>query len=611
MMNTRNFISGALITCSLFSGQSFAQISHGGLPLSFRNTGIIAPVQVNNYTNPDWQAQLLKESQLSGEARFSSPLIGGLVSAADFGFPQSGSFTTLKDGTQIWQGLIRMEDAPAIALYFDRFQLPKGVQLFLYNENKQQVAGAFDATNNDASGRFAIDVIQGAQVFVELNIAPGVRLADIEMHIDKALVMHRGNEHLLQYTTVQEQTIDQLDGQLNGRSSVCMINAICPLGADYINNRKATVQTIQQSGNAASLCSGTMVNNTANTAENCKPLLLTAAHCEGSGSLDTNAFAQIMVRFNFERSTCDNSGTTDGATMTGVRIRSRAQLTGSSASQINGDFLVYELRQTIPQAYGAVLSGWNRSNSLTQTLTSPKQFTGFHHPGGDNKKLSVSQEISSRNSTGGGGANANGNRWRVNIASGYVAGGSSGSGLFDGDGYLIGIASTAGEINPPASCQINSNGEEVMAMSRVNYQKLWHAWEYSVDGTADNRRVKPWLDPVNSGVEQLRPLTAQCTEIGEELPTSIREADRYLDHAIELYPNPSRGEVFNVQVNLKQEEDLQVVLMDINGRILKEQKLHKVKSGLIPVSTGQLSAGLYMVKIVSSQAYTTKKLIVQ
>lgn len=608
-MNTKHFLSAALIAGSLWSGQSFGQISRGGLPRSFSYSGTLTPVQINTYANPDWKAQLRKERETADEARFSAPLVGGLASATDFAFPHSGSFTSLKEGGVIWRGMIRIDDAPSIALYFDRFELPKGVRMFVYNENRKQVAGAFDAANNDPSGKFAIDVVQGAKVFVELNIDAAVATDDIKLHIDKAVVMHRGNEHLLQYISGEEQLIDQWDNQLNGRSSVCMINAICPLGNNYINNRKATVQTIQISGNMASFCSGTLVNNTANTPENCKPLLLTAAHCEASGSLDTSDFDQLLVRFNFERTTCDNSGTTNGVTMTGVRVRARSHLISTSPSQINGDFMVYELRQAIPEHYNAILSGWNRSNTITQTLVSPKQFTGFHHPGGDNKKLSVSREVASRNSTTGG-ANANGNRWRVNIANGYVAGGSSGSGLFDGEGYLIGIASTAGEMNPPASCQVSGNGTEVAAMSRVNYQKLWHAWEYTVDGTGDNRRVKPWLDPVNSGVMQLGAVTAQCTAI-PDAPVAIHNAGNDLDNAIELYPNPSADGKFSIQYNLKQQATLQVDLMDINGRVIKTQKLPNIKSGLMPVNAGHLQSGLYLLKISSENAYTVKKLVVQ
>ncbi len=608
-MNIKHLLSGTFIISSLFCGQSFAQISQGGLPLSFSHTNNITPVVVHNYATPDWQAQLKADNDIAEEDRFSGPLVGGLVSAADFGFPQSGSFTSLKDGSLIWQGVIRVADAPSIALYFDRFELPKGVQLFVYNGNRKQVAGAFDARNNDVSGMFAIDVIQGEKVFVELNIDAGIALGDIKMHIDKAVVMHRGNEHLRQYITGEDQLIDQLDNQLNGRSSVCMINAICPLGDNYANNRKATVQTIQQSGNFASFCSGTLVNNTANTPENCKPLLLTAAHCEASGTLDTSAFSQIMVRFNFERTTCDNTGITNGSTMTGVRVRSRSHLAGTSPNQINGDFMIYELRQAIPAAYGAVLSGWNRSNSITQTLTSPQQFTGFHHPGGDNKKLSVSQQISSRGSTGGGGNNPNGNRWRVNITNGYVAGGSSGSGLFDGEGYLIGIASTAGEINPPASCQVNSNGDEVMAMSRVNYQKLWHAWEYTMDGTADNRRAKPWLDPINSGVEQLGPWTTQCVEKEIEEPTAIiRNND--LDKAIELYPNPSVDGRVSLQYNLKNAQHLQIAIIDLNGSVVREHRINNALSGVQSLNLQSLANGLYIIKITGAENFTTKKLMI-
>lgn len=581
---------GLILAMTVLRGN--AQISQGGLPLSLQKSidGIAIPVSY--YLASDWEAQLAKEHSLRAETTFSRPFVGGLIVATDFGFPQSGNFSSLEDGSMVWQGIIHVENAPAVGLLFDQFRLPKGVKLYLTNANKKQVAGAFDSKNNDSSGKFAIDAIQGANVWIELNIAPGVNPDDILLHIDRAMAMHRGIEHLSQYSA--HQPIDLMDDDLNGQSSVCTINAICPQGAGYAANRKATVQTVQPVGNQVELCSGTLVNNTANTLESCKPLLLTAGHCEGTGSVDNDDFAQVMVRFNFERSTCDHSGTTNGVTMTGVYIRARSVFNGPFP--IN-DFMVYELRQAIPASYDAVLSGWNKSDTVQQSVVLPEKFIGFHHPAGDNKKLSTSQQIS-----------GSGGFWNVNFEEGYASGGSSGSGLFDGNGLLIGIASFAG--GPVQdSCRFNALNEEVWTIHGILYQKLSYSWDYMPQETAANRLLKHWLDPLNTGVTQLDALSG-CISTSTGTPSNLEKGNDELGAALSVFPNPSTDGRISLQYNLKKTEQLQVTVIDLNGKIVFEHTINNALSGVQSLNMPALANGLYLVKVSGAGGFATKKLMI-
>ena len=72
-----------------------------------------------------------------------------------------------------------------------------------------------------------------------------------------------------------------------------------------------------------------------------------------------------------------------------------------------------------------------------------------------------------------------------------TAEGSSGSGLINSDGNLVGTL-TAGD----ALCT-NLNGSDL-------YGRMFMHWDKF--GTAANQRLKPWLDPTNSGKTTLRPL---------------------------------------------------------------------------------------------------------
>ncbi|HTO14233.1 MAG TPA: T9SS type A sorting domain-containing protein [Edaphocola sp.] len=609
MKNKVILFSAAMAVSMLLFNNTNAQISQGGLPLSLTKKTVLTHTPVSSYSNPDWNAYLDQEKSWTPEEAFVKPYLVGLHATTDFGFPYSGQFESKPDGQMIWRGSIEIIGAPAIGLLFDNFELPKGVKVFVINANGKQISGAYDHTNNDPSKKFVIDAVQGDKIFIELNIEANVNPKDISFHIDRALVYHRAIEHLKVYTIAAgNQPLDQLDSQLNGLSSVCTINAICPSGTNYSNSRKATVQTIDAS--KGSLCSATLVNNTGNTTTNCKPLLVTATHCEGSGSLTNNTYNQWLVRFNFERPDCAGTGATNAVSMTGLNILARADYTDAlTANQIDGDFMAFEFRQKIPASYGAVLSGWKNSNNIATSTSGQKKFIGFHHPHGDNKKLTTSSNIMSVD-LGAGTISANGTRWLHNPTEGYAAPGSSGSGLFNENGYFIGIASVAGEQNPPAGCKVNSSGQQAFAMDVVFYQKLSHAWDYSSNGQNANRKLKPWLDPNNTNTNSLNSVSSNCSPLNTGGGVSINNINKDLESQLNIFPNPSTDGIFNLQYNLSEATDLDIQIIDVTGRTLSTKSIKQAKSGISTINLDNVSNGLYIVKINTKRGFTSKKLMV-
>ncbi|MNS31293.1 Protease 1 precursor [compost metagenome] len=600
----KSLLIGAVLFSTIYSAQ--AQISQGGLPLSLRNKVSYSNIPLSSYSNPDWNAYLEQAS-----ADFNQPYLAGLYTAANFGFPESGQLITLDNGQRIWRGQIRVQDAPAIGLMYDKFALPKGVQLYLSNETQNQVLGAFDAANNDPSGVFVTDAVQGGLVNVELNIDAAVHLSDIQLHVDKAIVFHRAIEHLAQYTIGGGQTIaSAIDSALVGASSVCMINAICPQGDGYSRDRKATVQTLLPAGNGAALCSGTLVNTTANSTANCsKPYILTASHCEGTGSLSNTTFNQILVRFNFEKSACAASSQVPTAqSMTGANVIARANYNESfSTSDIKGDFLLLQLRQTVPASYNAIVAGWNNNPAISRTTSAPKKFIGFHHPAGDAKKTSYTYTIGSTDL----GSGVSNTHWEMMLQEGYVAGGSSGSGLFNPDGYLIGIASVAGEANPPSSCHVNARGQvaDVYAMNWVTYSRFSFDWDYSIDGTANNRKLKPWLDPNNTGAATVESLNAaDCSNISG---TGINTVNKDLSDNVTIYPNPVISDNVQLQYNLPNTGNLYITVYDVSGKTVYQTEVLKTQSGVRKLDLGNLPNGMYLVKVATEAGFTTKKVMIQ
>lgn len=592
-------------------GTAFAQISKGGFPLTKKLQVEQASLSVHNYPLPDWeQKQANRKAKL--ERGVAGPEIVGLFTATDIRFPESGTFTYLADGQTIWRTKIQIDGAPAIGLYYDNFRLPKGVSYYISNSSGNHQLGAYTSVNGQ-SGVFAHEPVQGAEANLELNITAGVAIEDIKLHINRALVYFSSVSYLDKYkNNGLGETRTPITGQpdsleLEGSSSTCQINAVCPLGAGYEIQRKATVQLIIAYDNEFAEvggCSATLINNTGNSAGNCTPYILTATHCEGKNFNNSDAlpYELMLVRFNFENEDCSGSTNATVNTLSGVALKARADY--SNTNVIKGDFMLLSLKESIPDDWDAYLSGWNRADSLPLQLNSPKKYIGFHHPAGDVKKVSVSRSINPNGYAFD--PSFAGTHWDLDIDSGGVEGGSSGSGLFDADGYVVGIASVADA--PKPGCNTNSNGDPAFFFTNVSYSKFSYAWNYAVDGNSDFRKLKPWLDPVNTGLVTLNPVKSNC----EAAPTNIEVINKNeLHEALLIYPNPSSSGRFTASVNFTNPRDLQVDIIDISGARVADYTFKKLKQEKITLDISHLPEGVYVARFRSQQESVSRKLIIR
>lgn len=580
-----------------------AQYKEGGLPLSFNAGYRDQYFPVSTYPLPDWE-RVMKQ-QTEGEAGFSRPYLLALYAASDVGFPHSGILTETRDGHKIWRAAVHIDDAKAIGFYYDRFQLPEGVKYYVFNEKGNQVLGAYTAGNNQADGLFANEPVQGGTVYLELDIDPGVDIQLINLHIDRSAVYFRRTEYLNQYADGfgKLETLDAVDSALDGSSSVCMINAVCPLGSGYTDQSKAVLQQLLPLGQGVAACTGTMINTTGNTTANCKQYFLTASHCEPSNSTNSSTFSQLIVRFNFQRATCTGGIIPESQTLTGANFVARS-ITSAVPQQINGDFLLLELKQALPASWNVNLSGWNKNANIPLTETAPKKFIGFHHPNGDNKKVSASKTIESTD------LGSAGSHWGTQLDSGLVAQGSSGSALFDGNGLLIGQLSAGAPMQLPASCNTNAQGGQAVATANLAlYSKFAKDFDYATDGAANTGKLKPWLDPANTGVITLNPAKSNCTALSGG-GTGITRNDHKLDDAISLYPNPSTLGYVQVQVNLAAASALSVSVYNINGKRVKTMQLGNVQAKTFILPTTDLGAGLYLLKFSDGNTVSTRKLVI-
>lgn len=601
------YLLGLFAYCSM--GIANAQLSEGGIPWSIQNqkTDIVNRIE---YPAPDFKTIIEKEhaDEMNG---VSKPYMVSTFVPTDISLQNSGTWTFLGDGSKIWRLQVYIPDAKAIDFMYDQFNLPEGVRLYLSNLNGQQLIGAYTDQNNDPSGLFTNQAVQGDLVNLEMNIPATVEVSHIKFHINKAGAYYRGVNELTQYfgksnsATPAKPTIDE--------SSPCHINATCPVAGepqDYLIPRNATVKITIVSPQGDGFCSGTLINNTDNSENGtCRNLLLTASHCDQGNNRDDASFAQWKFSFNYQYDSCSFAlHTTPGTqTLTGAKFRSRSNLPSfppnnpqDHSLHLVADFLLLELNSTIPQSYGAYLAGWNRGVGVIEDPAHYNFFIGFHHPMGDIKKKSTGVTVQ-----GNGTFNQNtvpGTHFYIPFQNGGSEPGSSGSGLFDVDGRIIGDLSGGTSISSTCGAEYGTAGL---------YSKISYGWENDFDQTefptyaGAQSRLKDWLDPAGIGIEILDPATAtDCTPLG------IKEVKEELGQSINVYPNPSSTGKVYAKVNFKAPVDLKITVLNALGAVQKEFYISKAQTGEYQFDCSSLANGIYFISFDANGTTAGKKIII-
>ncbi len=606
------------ISIPLLFSNANAQISEGGKPLTMRLFGInnldsALQANLNSSSINDLsktQLRAIKVSQVELTAPDLAPVIKqdraknkktdlyreGVAVAADISIKSSGQWTILDDGEKIWRLKIHLPGAKAIGLYYDHFYLPQGAKYFLFNENGHQVLGAYTSNNNPDDDQWANEKVQGDLINLELDLPADADTSSVYMHINYAADFYRATEYLNHY-----KSIDKIESTLfpYGGSSPCEINAICSIGIPFSEQRKATVKIEYQSNGYIYGVSATCMNN---TSQNCIPYILTASHADPTNSTSSKTFSTWMFYFNYETPTCIYTGVDSNVfssqTMRGANFVSRSSY-DSSVFPIVGDFLLLQLKESIPVNYNVYFSGWdNTGNTPIGTSIS------FHHPSGDVKKVAATNKVSPYGNFNGGEPDSHWELdWYVeNTEEGGTEEGSSGSGLFESNGRLIGDLTGGGNLQPTCT-DINSSGVEITV--KAYYSKFSLNWYYVYETDSSNATsLHHWLDPVGNGSAQTLdaiPNTAAC--IASAIPT-IKQSEI----SVNLYPNPTTGNLF-ADINLDKASDLKIEIYNMIGAKVYEQEVPDVLSGKYSLDISNQPSGTYLVRISTASSSITEKII--
>jgi hypothetical protein len=448
---------------------TFAQISEGGIPPSFHysetksSAGTVEKVPVNFYIED------LRETD-GWQAREGVPMPVAKLIDVDYSPENSGKWITLPGGERIWKLELEAQDAVAIMLYYNDFLIPEGGKLFIYSNDKSHLLGAYTHGTHPDGGLFATEFVSGDRIVLEY-VAPENGENKPEIRIGQ--IGYGYNQSALRALCLVQSRKESGD---------CEVNINCEEGDAWQNEKRGICHTVQKIGNAAYICTASLVNN---TAQDLKPLIITAMHCSDDGSkmASANDMLQWLFYFDHELEGCDNnSSPIDCQSMTGCTLLAGTELNGES------DGMLLLLRQVIPDSYNVYYNGWDRSSAI------PQSGVGIHHPEGDYKKISTYGQPATIETFDAGDIagenNAHFNVTFMQTANGYgvTEKGSSGSPLFNQNKLIVGTLSGG-----------NSSCSYPRGLNL--YGRLYYHWDrYNTDSLS---QMSVWLDPINSGVQTL------------------------------------------------------------------------------------------------------------
>lgn len=444
---------------------SNAQVSLGGQPLTF-HANFLQDLEVQSIRLDSPDMTVVNQEDLEAEMLGQPPRYAVHIPVG-LSFENAGEWIEMKGGTRIWRLRLESPNALATTLLFDEFSLPEGSKLFVYNDDRSSVIGAFSSHNNTDGGTYATQLVMGNSCTIEYYEPGNVRGQG------SILISHLGHVYRYIYPPVVDDS--------RGGSQSCEVDINCSEGNNWQDEKHGVMRMSVVSNQGSGWCTASLVNN---TSLDCKNYILSAMHCTENST--TQQFGQYVFYFNYESSGCGSGSAPTNQAITGVSLRADSDDGGGNSGS---DFALMEYTGTIPSSYNPYYNGWNAQTSASSNGV------GIHHPAGDRKKIST--YTTALTTTGWG---INNTHWRVYWAAtanghGVTEGGSSGSPLFDNQGRIIGTLTGGG-----------SYCSQVPNPSPDSYGKMSYHW---TSNPGDDLKV--WLDPTNTGQLTLAGTYAPCT----------------------------------------------------------------------------------------------------
>lgn len=474
-----------------------------------------------------------------------------------------GIWTTLPTGEKMWQLIVKNPGAEALSFIFNTFKLSNESIFYVQTKEGKQVSETVTKA----------DELESLQQHVALCFGDELVLTLIDQADEPT------SEVILGRVIYNYRSTGNPDIQKINESESCEININCSEGNNHYDERKGVCRLYVVNSEGAGYCSGSLVNNLAN---NCKPYVLTALHC--GPSVNTSAANMQLWKsyFLYEAPTCTNP--TSGGTLathfvTGcVRIADSNDNDGNNISK--SDFLLIQLGTTSNEtttigklySFNAYWNGWDANNTAATGGVS------IHHPAGDIKKISTYTGTLTSTTYGG----TPNTHWRVvwtatTNGHGVTEGGSSGSPIFNTNG---GSSRIVGTLSGGSSYCTSPSSPDL-------YGKVSYHWQSN--GTANNQRLKPWLDPNNTGILVQDGASNPCNYVG------IND-EKKASSSVKLYPNPTTDKLSVDLTSLSGKVTIEIY--DMAGKLISTTS--QTAGSIIDLDMIGMNKGIYNVHIKAS-----------
>lgn len=376
---------------------------------------------------------------------------------------------------------IDSENAQSIQVYFKKFKLKEGSELYIYDATGKNYLGAFTQKNNpivNGEYEFGTQPLIASKIFIELSYPKDGEVPDLVLgKVIHGFKSFYGN------------------GGAFGDSGDCNKNAACKFtGNNDLSRNIKSVGVIllpTSQGGYYGSCSGNLMNN---GNQDGTPFFITAQHCIGLVNINNGNWNNEMITlFNYETKKCSDEGSTAPSDISKNSVLGADLLVESNSSFYDFAFLKLRTNKDVLARYGVCYAGWD--NNASSYLANTYDLYGVHHPSGDVKKFSLVKSLYPSNKDYS--RNSIGNFLAVTWKDGIVEPGSSGSPLFNSFDRYIGNLSTG-----PSSDIFNcDNSLKYSGFYFTTYSRF----------SENYYRMRQWLDPNNSSIQSIGPYCPSST----------------------------------------------------------------------------------------------------
>jgi len=346
-------------------------------------------------------------------------------------FREHGALEASANGGFVYTAVIASPEATALRVHFRNFDLPAGVELFLYTEDGQ-VFGPYAGRGPQGDGEFWSHTVMGDEAFLQLGLADAADLQAAKFHI--ADVGHLRPRFLSGPCSYNADCIKNL---------ACAVEENYPVSSAIADAKLAVAHMQWISGPYLYMCTGGLLadSDTSTTT----PWFLSANHCISRGR-DAKS---LELFFQLTSAVCETS--CDDVFDTRANHPQNLRVLGATIRATNrtGDYTLFELNQPAPTS--SAYLGWN-TNSIANSNNAP--LYRISHPSGAPQSYSEQVVDTSKTTCS---SWPRGSWVYSRDTYGATEGGSSGSPVVNGAGQVVGQLSGACGFNVNDSCDSGAN----------------------------------------------------------------------------------------------------------------------------------------------------------